>query len=201
MKNIIVFIILTMIAATLLAGLYLFSEPRKQGQIQLKQEAIVQRLLQSHEASRIQEFELLAPRYLHMGDVQTAQRVYGDDNTAKTVILTVLTEHAYAGRVALLAALNSNCSIESVEVVQSKETPGLGDQYKKNDSAWLRNFQGKSLDTNKWSLKSQGGDFDAWTGATVTPKAIVAALGCVLELCEAHQAALFSDREIVYLEQ
>ncbi len=201
MKNIMLFVFIAIAVTAILAAVYLFSEPRKLAQIESKQQNIVQGMLAGQDVARTEYFELLAPQYLHLGDTQQAQRVYDKHNNISAVILTALTDRAYAGRIGLLVAINTNCSIASVEVLQSQETPGLGDQYKQSDGAWLKNFSGKDLDNSDWRMTKQGGDFDAWTGATVTPKAIVESLERVLQLCEAHHNALFSELEIVYLEQ
>lgn len=146
-----------------------------------------------------QKFELLAPRYLNMGDIQKATRAF-DKEGPQYIVIKTLTK-GYNGYLALILSLNKNCTIGTVEILSEHETPGLGDQYKKNEGAWLKKFSGKNSSNATFTLTRSGGDFDAWTGATVTPQAIVRALKLAVELCDQYQAPLFSDAEVVYAEQ
>ncbi|MBQ1873429.1 MAG: FMN-binding protein, partial [Succinivibrionaceae bacterium] len=43
-------------------------------------------------------------------------------------------------------------------------------------------FRGKSLQNATFKVKKDGGDFDSFTGATITPRAITEAVGGLLEL-------------------
>ncbi len=199
MKHTILFVVFAIVLVAALAVGHFITEPLVEQQLSQKQRDLAHRMLSGQTITTIQDIELLAPRYLHMNDTQIAQRAYLNE-TPIAVIFTALTDYAYAGQIALLIALKSDCSIAGVEVLHSKETPGLGDQYKKNNYAWLKNFEGKNIDNAHWQLKKYGGDFDAWTGATITPKAIVESLERTLAMCNAYSADLFSTHEVVYIE-
>jgi len=160
-------------------------------------EFIQHMLPQSTPNITMQSFELLAPNYLKMGDIQTATRIYDNDRPVQ-VIYRALSTKAYHDRIGVMAAFNEQCTITHVEIISHKETPGLGDQFKLNDNAWLKSLSGKTINT-QWALKPQG-DIDTWTGATVTPQAIVETLQRMQSLCAEQQALLFSEEEILYLE-
>jgi len=57
-------------------------------------------------------------------------------------------------------------------VLNHKETPGLGDNMKKED--FKKQFRGRSLANTRWAVKKDGGDIDALTAATITSRAFTA---------------------------
>lgn len=64
-------------------------------------------------------------------------------------------------------------------VTRHYETPGLGDKIELRLSDWITHFSGKSLrsDNDKsWAVKKDGGMFDQFTSATITPRAVVNAV-------------------------
>ena len=72
-----------------------------------------------------------------------------------------------------------------VRVIAHKETPGLGDKVELRKSNWIKQFTGLSLNNptkDNWKVKRDGGVFDAFTGATITPRAIVTASQQILTL-------------------
>jgi electron transport complex protein RnfG len=42
-------------------------------------------------------------------------------------------------------------------------------------------FDRRSLENTRWDVKKHGGDFDAFAGATITPRAIIKAIATHLE--------------------
>jgi electron transport complex protein RnfG len=85
----------------------------------------------------------------------------------------------YNGKIHLLVGVYIDGRLAGVRVVKHAETPGLGDAVEIRKSSWINDFAGKSL-TNppqeRWRVKRDGGDFDQFTGATITPRAVVAAV-------------------------
>ena len=85
----------------------------------------------------------------------------------------------YNGKIHLLVGVNIDGSLAGVRVVKHAETPGLGDAVEIRKSPWINDFAGKSLtnpNQNRWLVKRDGGNFDQFTGATITPRAVVAAV-------------------------
>jgi hypothetical protein len=75
--------------------------------------------------------------------------------------------------------------VQRVEVLEHHETPGLGDKIDRNKGNWLDSFTHKHLQNeadSSWAVKKDGGQFDSFTGATITPRAIVKQLKNVLLL-------------------
>ncbi|AKH20318.1 electron transport complex subunit RsxG [Sedimenticola thiotaurini] len=91
-------------------------------------------------------------------------------------VFTSMVPNGYSGPIKLLVAVKVDGTLGGVRVVSHKETPGLGDKVEENRSDWIFSFEGKSLtnpDLSGWKVKKDGGEFDQFTGATITPRAIV----------------------------
>lgn len=85
----------------------------------------------------------------------------------------------YSGDIVLLLGLDASGEITGLRTISHAETPGLGDkiEIKKND--WVTRFNGFSLENlsaTQWQVKKDGGQFDQFTGATITPRAVVNAV-------------------------
>jgi electron transport complex protein RnfG len=102
--------------------------------------------------------------------------------------------NGYNGNISLLAGINADGSLRGVRVISHKETPGLGDAIEAGKTDWILDFSGKSLknpETDRWKVKREGGEFDQFTGATISPRAVVEAVRLALEYFEGHQELLF----------
>lgn len=86
------------------------------------------------------------------------------------------TEQGYNGLIELLTAVDNQGKVQGVRTISHQETPGLGDKIELRKSDWILSFNQKqveSLDDSNWQVKKDGGRFDQFTGATITPRAIV----------------------------
>ena len=109
-------------------------------------------------------------------------------------VLAVVAPDGYNGTIRLLVAVNLDGTLAGVRVVQHRETPGLGDAVEAERSDWIQGFKGKSLtDPAKkdWKVKRDGGTFDQFTGATITPRAVVKAVHKALLYFQLHAHKLF----------
>jgi electron transport complex protein RnfG len=96
----------------------------------------------------------------------------------------------YSGDIALLVAIKADGELSGVRVLSHTETPGLGDKIELAKSDWILSFSGLSLnkpDSTGWAVKKDGGQFDAFTGATITPRAVVKGVYETLQLFKANQ--------------
>nr|WP_024967979.1 electron transport complex subunit RsxG [Pantoea sp. IMH] len=93
----------------------------------------------------------------------------------------------YSGAIHMLVGADFNGTVLGVRVVDHHETPGLGDKIDLRISDWITHFRGKHLngpDDARFAVKKDGGEFDQFTGATITPRAVVNAT---------KRATLFSE--------
>lgn len=94
-------------------------------------------------------------------------------------IYEVTSLQGYSGPISLVIGVNADNTLRGVRVISHKETPGLGDKIETNKAGWILQFAGKSLndpDISRWKVRKDGGDFDQFTGATITPRAVVNAV-------------------------
>jgi electron transport complex protein RnfG len=102
----------------------------------------------------------------------------------------------YNGDINLLIGINLDGSLTGVRVLSHKETPGLGDPIETSRSNWILQFSGRSLSNpgkNGWAVKIDGGEFDQFTGATITPRAVVKAVRMTLEYFAANKNLVFAQ--------
>ncbi len=119
-------------------------------------------------------------------------------NQPVAVILTVVAPNGYSGRIKMLIGIYNDGTLAGVRVINHKETPGLGDKIDASRSDWIKQFEGLSLEnpsSAKWKVKKDGGAFDQFTGATITPRAVVKAVKGSLEYFKNHREALFAINE------
>jgi electron transport complex protein RnfG len=103
----------------------------------------------------------------------------------------------YAGDIALIMGVNANGELLGVRVLSHMETPGLGDKIEEKKSEWVFSFNGLSLENvpeSYWAVKKDGGRFDSFSGATITPRAVVKAVKEGLMLFKAHQQEILENR-------
>ena len=101
----------------------------------------------------------------------------------------------YSGAINMIMGIDRDGNILGVRVLSHKETPGLGDKIEVAKSDWILNFVGRSLDNltpAQWAVKKDGGIFDQFAGATITPRKSVQAINRALQLFKAHQAQLIN---------
>lgn len=131
---------------------------------------------------------------LHLDNAETAYRArkYGQP---VAVIFPVIAPDGYSGKIRLLVGIDNHGRILGVKVLAHRETPGLGDAIEAEKSDWINSFTGKTLDqpsTSGWLVQKDGGDFDQFTGATITPRAVVRAVHNALLYYQNRQTALFA---------
>ncbi|MGB0723590.1 MAG: electron transport complex subunit RsxG [Gammaproteobacteria bacterium] len=116
------------------------------------------------------------------------------DGRPSAVVFTTIAPDGYNGEIRLLMAVKRDGGISGVRVLKHKETPGLGDLIDIQRTDWLLGFDGRSLDDPEpeaWKVRKDGGEFDQFTGATITPRAVVGAVYRGLKLYEKNRIDLF----------
>ncbi len=111
------------------------------------------------------------------------------------VIITTIAPDGYGGAIKLLIAIDYAGRVLGVRAVSHKETPGLGDAIEPEKSDWILRFTGKTLGAppeKQWKVKRDGGVFDQFTGATITPRAVVKAVKKALIYYREHRDDLFN---------
>ncbi len=106
----------------------------------------------------------------------------------------------YVGPIKLLVGIHADGTLAGVRVLSHKETPGLGDRIEERRSDWILAFNGRSLGDPQrkgWRVRRDGGIFDQFTGATITPRAVVKAVYNTLTYYQRHKKHLFAQESSV----
>jgi electron transport complex protein RnfG len=134
------------------------------------------------------------PEYLGTDEAVTVHRVRrGGEPVA--LLLQAVAPDGYSGALRLLVAIDAHGRLIGVRVLEQRETPGLGDFVEERRSDWIRQFDRRSLDAPppaRWQVRKDGGDFDQYTGATITSRAVTHAVRDVLTWFSRHRAELFA---------
>lgn len=88
-------------------------------------------------------------------------------------------ESGYSGTIQIILGIDPDGKLLGVRTLGHSETPGLGDKIEIAKNNWVLSFNGKSLSDpqpEQWGVKKDGGVFDQFTGATITPRAYVKAV-------------------------
>lgn len=101
--------------------------------------------------------------------------------------------YGYSGEITLIMSVNRQSEILGVRVLSHSETPGLGDRIEAQKSDWIFSFNGLSLQNpteSGWHVKKDGGQFDQFSGATITPRAVVKIVKQGLAFFEQHKTTI-----------
>lgn len=138
----------------------------------------------------LKQHTVLSPGGAETLDIYTA---YTSGQPAAAV-LELLAPDGYSGNIRLLLGLKPDGTIVAARVIEHRETPGLGDAIDTQRSDWIRQFTGRSLDTENtklWQLGQSDTQIDAVTGATVTSRAVLQAIHRALQWFELNSEELF----------
>lgn len=114
------------------------------------------------------------------------------ENQPTAAVLHTVTQ-GYGGPIELLVGVDYAGELLGVRILSHQETPGIGNIFELPGSTWLQDFIGRSLrNTRAWALKKDGGDFDAFTSASITPRAVVKAVQRTLQFYESNRERIFA---------
>jgi electron transport complex protein RnfG len=106
--------------------------------------------------------------------------------------------NGYGGEISLIMGVAPSGELLGVRVISHFETPGLGDKIEERKSGWILGFAGLSLTSppaEQWAVKKDGGHFDQFSGATITPRGVVKAVKQGLEFFAEKREAILAEPE------
>ncbi|MBL4822402.1 MAG: electron transport complex subunit RsxG [Colwellia sp.] len=125
------------------------------------------------------------------------------DKQVVAIAMTSTAPDGYNGNIELIIAINMDDSVSGVRVLKHQETPGLGDKIEFRKSNWIDSFTGKKLlseKDNRWAVTKDNGMFDQFTGATITPRAVVKAVKKTLLYFKDNKHSLLTRPNICFNE-
>ncbi|MBU2892416.1 electron transport complex subunit RsxG [Colwellia sp. D2M02] len=133
--------------------------------------------------------------FLGTNDVKTAY-VARKNNKIVALAMTSTAPNGYNGNIDFIVGINIDATISGVRILKHQETPGLGDKIEIAKHDWITKFNGKTLisnDDKRWSVVKDGGMFDQFTGATITPRAVVHGIKNTLSYFKNNQQSLLTQ--------
>jgi len=195
--------VFVIIFTALLSGAYLWTRPAIEASAAEEKMKLVDEVLPRGEYDNAlldDTVTLPAAPELGITDPTAVYRARKDGKPVALVFEAVAPD-GYAGKIKLIVAVRADGQVAGVRVTQHKETPGLGDYIEvrkdKNKSRpWITQFTGLSLAAvadSGWKVRKDGGHFDYYAGATVTPRAVTKAVLKAVKWATAHHDQIFAE--------
>ncbi|MFZ9004635.1 MAG: RnfABCDGE type electron transport complex subunit G [Robiginitalea sp.] len=102
--------------------------------------------------------------------------------------VTGASEKGYSGLVKLMVGFQPDGTINNIEVLEQKETPGLGTKMK--GEKFLRQFRGKDPSSFNLKVEKDGGGVDALAGATISTRAFSEATQQAYDIFITHRDSI-----------
>ena len=198
-RNSLLLALFALCTTALIAGTYLLTKgPIARQMRQAEEKALLQIIPRdTHDNAMLDDTIAVGPDATGLG-LREEKLIYLARQRGKVVaaIIPVVAPDGFAGDIELLVGVNRDGTIAAVRALGHKETPGLGDKIELKKSDWILDFNGRSL-TNPivpgWAVRKDEGVFDQFTGATITPRAVVAAILRALQFAAANRKILFGE--------
>lgn len=98
------------------------------------------------------------------------------NNEVLGTAVKTFSNNGFSGLITVMVGFDSDGKIIDSNILEHKETPGLGDKTSKSSSLWNEQFKTKNPAEFKLMVKKDGGDVDAITAATISSRAYCDAL-------------------------
>ncbi|UUM31307.1 electron transport complex subunit RsxG [Vibrio japonicus] len=102
----------------------------------------------------------------------------------------------YNGAIKIIVGIEQDGTVSGTRVLSHQETPGLGDKIDLRITNWILGFSGKQLtpeNQSAWKVRKDGGEFDQFTGATITPRAVVKAVKNTVQFVNENRDRILSQ--------
>lgn len=199
-KNSLLLAAFALVTAGVLAGTYQLTRDKIADAERLAAQQALFEIVprQSHTNDLLQDTIPVPPEAWEQLGLVTGAEIHLARKNGKVIaaIISTVAPDGYSGAIRLLVGVKRNGSVAGVRVLSHNETPGLGDKVELKKSDWILTFAEKSLGqppAEDWQVKKDGGVFDQFTGATITPRAVVNQVRRVLEFVEEYRGSIFPD--------
>lgn len=186
-----------LVCSIVITGVQYLTAPKIEQQLQQKTLSLINEVISEDSYDNNIAMDCVLITDLLLGSNQ-AQKVYRarKDNNPVALIAHATAPEGYSGDINFLVSLTSSGIIGGVRVLEHKETPGLGDKIDLRIDDWILDFSNQPADKINeptWAVKKDGGEFDQFTGATITPRAVVNGVKSSIEFLQANQETLFTQ--------
>ena len=174
LKNMVVVLFtITLISSAAVGGVYMITkEPIEQAKVAAVNDALNQ-VLPEYEATTSQTIEVNSlPIVAHTATVADKAVGYAVESISK---------NGFGGTVRLMVGFDTAGKIININVLEQKETPGLGTKMADEGNVLLASFKDKNASEINMTVKKDGGDIDALTAATISSRAYAEAVAVAYE--------------------
>jgi electron transport complex protein RnfG len=200
-RNSVLLALFAVLTTNIIAGTYLGTRERiAEEQRKAEEKALLEIVPEDrHNNAMLDDTVTLGPEATGLG-LRGEKRAFiaRQGGEAVAVILPAIARDGYSGDIDLIIGINRDGTVAGVRALAHRETPGLGDKVDLKKSDWVLGFEGRSLGDplpEQWAVKKDHGVFDQFTGATITPRAVTAAVKRGLEYFAAHRESLLGPEE------
>ncbi|GKX54721.1 electron transport complex subunit G [Leminorella grimontii] len=168
------------LSTALTSGVYLMTRSTVEEQAARQQKALFDNLLPPSAYNNALQNECYIVTDGALGN-GAPHRLYlaRKDGAPVAAVIETTAPDGYSGAIQLIVAADFNGTTLGVRTLEHHETPGLGDKIELRISDWITKFAGKTVNgeqDSRWAVRKDGGEFDQFTGATITPRAVVKAV-------------------------
>ncbi|MDU0356174.1 electron transport complex subunit RsxG [Paraglaciecola aquimarina] len=201
LKNGLVLAVFAVVTTGLIALTYFGTKDQIERQQQLKLQSILHAIVDESSFDNEIQFDCAIVTEPDLLGNKAPQKVYRATKQGEAIAVAIETTapDGYSGKIHLVVGMYSpapdNVVVSGVRVLQHKETPGLGDKIELRISDWVLDFEQQKYHpdiSDMWTVKKDGGKFDQFTGATITPRAVVKAVRKSIEYYLANQQSIFT---------
>ena len=174
LKNmVLVLFTITLISSAAVGGVYMITkEPIAQAKVAAVNNAL-QQVLPEYEATTSQTIEVNSlPIVAHTATVADKAVGYAVESISK---------NGFGGTVRLMVGFDTKGNIININVLEQKETPGLGTKMAEENNVLLLSLKDKNAAEVNMTVKKDGGDIDALTAATISSRAYAEAVAVAYE--------------------
>lgn len=200
-RNSILLGLFAVLTTSIIAGTYLGTRERiAEEQRKAAEKALLEIVPLSRHNNSMLDDTIAVGTDAELLDLRRDAQIYvaRQDGEVVAFILPSLARDGYSGDIKLIIGVNVDGSVAGVRALTHRETPGLGDKVDLKKSDWVLGFNGKSLTNptpDKWAVKRDKGVFDQFTGATITPRAVTAAVKRALQYYSEQRTTLLGLEE------
>ncbi|WP_086930113.1 electron transport complex subunit RsxG [Agarilytica rhodophyticola] len=157
--------------------------------------------LERHDNDMLDDTWPIPAKHAQQLGIATGEAIHIARKDGKPVaaIIPSTAPDGYSGAIKIIVGINTDGTIAGARALAHKETPGLGDKIDLNKDEWILGFNNKSLNDPvlaAWKVKKDGGEFDQFTGATITPRAVVNRIKQTLIYFQEHRDLIFAKSNI-----
>lgn len=174
LKNMVVVLFtITLVASAAVGGVYTITkEPIAQAKVAAVNAALEQ-VLPEFEATTSQTIEVNSlPIVAHTATVADKAVGYAIESLSK---------NGFGGAIRLMVGFDTEGTILNINVLEQKETPGLGTKMADEGNVLLLSLKEKKASEVNMTVKKDGGDIDALTAATISSRAYAEAVAVAYE--------------------